>query len=85
MIARASAWPGAASVAANRGRYNLDTQKVTVDGPVAVDGPDGYRLATSDVTVDLKQRSWPAAAGVGRMRLGQFQAGRMRPIWRSAP
>jgi lipopolysaccharide export system protein LptC len=44
-----------------------------------VTGPDGYRLATSDVTVDLKQRSVLEAVQVrGEMRLGQFSAGRLR-------
>ena len=37
-------------IAANQGRYNLDTQKVAVNGPVRVLGPDGYRLETRDVT-----------------------------------
>ena len=53
------------SSAQNKGRYNLDTQKILIDGPVRVTGGDGYRLATCDVTVDLKQRQMQSA-GPGR-------------------
>ena len=70
---------GPLMIAANQGRYNLDTQKVAIDGPVRVAGPDGYRLATSDVTVDLKQRQLASAGPVsGHMRLGQFKAGQLK-------
>jgi lipopolysaccharide export system protein LptC len=65
-------------VAANQGRYNLDTLKVNIDGPVKVVGGDGYRLATRDVTVDLKHRQLASEGPVsGAMRLGQFQAGQL--------
>jgi lipopolysaccharide export system protein LptC len=49
-----------------------------IDGPVNVRGGDGYKLATRDVTVDLKQRQLTSAGAVaGAMRLGQFQAGQL--------
>jgi lipopolysaccharide export system protein LptC len=64
---------------ANLARYNLDEQQVRVVGPLRVTGPDGYRLDTSDVTVDLKERSVTGSGGVsGEMRLGRFSAGRLR-------
>jgi lipopolysaccharide export system protein LptC len=70
---------GPVLLAANQGRYNLDTKKVAIDGPVKVAGANGYRLATSDVTVDLNQRQMQSAGPVaGEMRLGQFQAGHLR-------
>ena len=79
MLARLNLAQGPLLVAANQGRYNLDTQKVNVDGPVKVVGGDGYRLATSDVTVDLKHRQLASAGPVsGAMRLGQFQAGQLK-------
>ena len=69
---------GPLMIAANQGRYDLDTQKVAVSGPVRVAGPDGYRLETRDVMVDLKQRKLASAGPVaGQMRLGQFQAGQL--------
>src|SRR5256885_7899586 len=78
MFARLSLDRGPLMIAANQGRYNLDTQKVAIDGPVRVAGPDGYSLATRDVTVDLKQRQLASAGPVaGHMRLGQFQAGQL--------
>jgi len=79
MFARLNLQQGPLLVAANQGRYNLDTQKVNVDGPVKVVGGDGYRLATRDVTVDLKHRHLASDGPVaGSMRLGEFQAGQLQ-------
>ena len=79
MLARFGLSQGPVTVAANQGRYNLDEQKVTVQGPVRVNGPEGEHLVTRDVTVDLKQNVMTSQGGVaGRMELGQFQAGRLR-------
>ena len=78
MFARLNMQQGPLLVAANQGRYNLDTQTVNVDGPVKVVGGDGYRLATRDVTVDLKHKQLASDGPVsGAMRLGQFQAGQL--------
>ncbi|MFP5329908.1 MAG: LPS export ABC transporter periplasmic protein LptC [Alphaproteobacteria bacterium] len=79
MMARLMLPQGPASIVANFARYNLDEQMVQVVGPVRVTGPEGYRLDTSDVTVDLKQRTVTGSGGVrGQMRLGRFEAGRLR-------
>ncbi|HET8749728.1 MAG TPA: LPS export ABC transporter periplasmic protein LptC [Sphingomicrobium sp.] len=78
MFARLNLPRGPLLIAANQARYNLDTKKVAIDGPVKVAGPDGYRLATQDVSVDLNQRDLASAGPVsGRMRLGSFQAGQL--------
>ncbi len=70
---------GPLRIAAGRGQYNIDTQRVAIMGPVQVAGPDGYRLATRDVVVDLKQKRLASAGRVtGEMRLGSFEAGRLR-------
>ena len=70
---------GPVMIGADKGRYNLDTQRVAIDGPVRVNSGDGYRLATRDVTVDLKQRRVQSSGPVsGEMRLGQFQAGQLK-------
>lgn len=78
MMARLGLAQGPLVMAANRGRYDLDTQQVSVLGPVRVVGADGYRLETRDVTVDLKARTvrshGPAS---GAMRLGRFEAGNL--------
>jgi lipopolysaccharide export system protein LptC len=79
MLARFGLGQGPVTVAANQGRYNLDQQKVSVAGPVRVAGPEGERLVTSDVSVDLKNHIMTSDGGVsGRMELGQFEAGRLR-------
>ena len=78
MSARLNLERGPLVIGANQGRYNLDLQKLMIEGPVKVAGADGYRLATRDVTVDLKQRQLASAGPVaGAMRLGQFQAGQL--------
>jgi lipopolysaccharide export system protein LptC len=79
IFARLSQPQGPTLIAADKGRYNLDLQKVAIDGPVNLSGADGFRLNTRDVTVDLKQRQLASAGPAsGAMRLGQFSAGRIR-------
>ena len=79
MFARLSLAHGPLLIAANQGRYNVDNQRIMIDGAVKVAGADGYRLATRDVTVDLKQRQLASGGPVaGAMRLGQFQAGQLK-------
>ena len=66
-------------IAANQGRYNLDTQQVAIAGPVKVAGADGFKLDTRDVNVDLKQRQLASQGPAsGAMRLGEFRANRIR-------
>jgi len=79
MFAQLQQAQGPVSIGANKGRYNLDTQRVAIDGPVRVTGADGYRLATRDVLVDLKQRKLQSSGPVsGELRLGHFQAGQLK-------
>ena len=78
MMARLGLEQGPVVIAANRGRYDLDTHLVDVIGPVQVRGPEGYRLETRDVTVDLKERTMRSRGPAsGTMRLGQFRAGNL--------
>jgi len=79
MFAQLALANGPLMILANQGRYDLDSQKVDVTGPVRVVGPDGYRLETRDVRVDLKSRQLASSGPVaGQMRLGQFQAGNLQ-------
>ena len=79
MQARLDLARGPLSIAALRGQYDLEQEKVRVNGPIRVVGPDGYRLATRDVTVDFDNRTMQSSGPVnGRMPLGQFQAGSLR-------
>jgi lipopolysaccharide export system protein LptC len=76
MRARLELARGPLNIAALKGRYDLENEMVQVDGPIRVLGPDGYRLATRDVTVDLDKRTMHSKGQVsGTMPLGQFQAG----------
>jgi len=79
MAARLSLPQGPVTILANFARYNLDTHTVKVVGPIRVTGPDGYRLNTSDVAIDLKRRQVTGSGGVqGETRLGPFSASRLR-------
>ncbi len=79
MLARLQLPQGPVSLVANVARYNLDRHLLDVVGPIRVTGPEGYRLSTRDVKVDLNRREVTGSGGVqGEMKLGQFSAGRLR-------
>lgn len=70
---------GPAEVRAPGGRYDLDTQKLDVDGPIRFRAADGYRLDTSGATVDLRTRQMQSGEGVtGTVPQGRFSGNRMR-------
>ena len=78
MMARLALSQGPLTILANLARYDLDNQKIAISGPVRVMGPDGYRIETRDVMVDLKERRLASSGPVsGAMRLGQFRAASM--------
>ncbi len=79
MRAQLNLGKGPLSIAALRGRYDLEQERVLVDGPVRIVGSGGYQLTTRDVTVDLDKRSLSSDGPVsGSMELGQFQAGQLK-------
>ena len=70
---------GPATVKAPSGRYDMDTEQVKVDGPIAVRGPNNYALDTQDAVVDLKTRQLQSTGAVtGTVRQGTFSANSMR-------
>jgi len=70
---------GPAVVQALRGFYDLDGETVRVVGPVLFQTADGYRLRTSDVAVNLHDRTMTGSGRVeGEMPLGRFSADRMK-------
>jgi lipopolysaccharide export system protein LptC len=78
MMARLGLESGPATIRADQGRYNLETETVTVTGPVLFTAADGYRIQTRDVAVDLDTRTMESDGGVeGRLPLGRFSANRM--------
>ncbi|MGN6155210.1 MAG: LPS export ABC transporter periplasmic protein LptC [Sphingomicrobium sp.] len=79
MMARLGLADGPVTILANLAHYNIDEQMVRVVGPIRVSGPQGYRLNTSNVVVNLKQRQVTGSGQVqGQMKLGQFTAGRLQ-------
>jgi lipopolysaccharide export system protein LptC len=78
MMARLGLAQGPLVIAANHGRYDLDTHLIDIVGPVRVVGPEGYRLETRDVRVDLKDRTMVSQGPAsGELRLGRFEAGHL--------
>jgi lipopolysaccharide export system protein LptC len=78
MSARIQLEDGPATITADKARYNMDTQKVDVLGPILFTAADGYRLETRDVALDLNKHVAVSGGGVeGQMRLGRFTAGGM--------
>jgi len=65
----------ASVVAAQRGLYNMDSEQVSIVGPLQFQSADGYRLTTRDVIIDLKSRDLHSVRRVdGRMPVGTFGA-----------
>ena len=66
---------GPAVLAARQGRYDIDKEKVMIQGPVEFQSAGGYRLTTRDVDVDLKTRRMVSHGSVdGRLPIGTFSA-----------
>ncbi len=69
---------GPATIRAEKGRYDMEAEKVDVIGPILFTAADGYRLQTRDVAVDLNARRMQSRGRVeGQMPLGRFSANRM--------
>ena len=69
---------GPARIKADRGRYDMDTEQVAIDGPITVTSANGYRLGTRDATVDLKSRTLASGGAVsGTTPLGTFSGNRL--------
>lgn len=66
---------GGALVTAQKGAYDLNKEKVTVDGPIRFESENGYRLITRDVDIQLASRTLRSRGPVeGRMPTGTFSA-----------
>jgi len=78
LFARFGLTNGPVVLAANKGRYDIDNHRIDIVGPIAVVGPDNFRIRTSDVAVDMKSRHLESRGPVqGSMRLGTFEAGHL--------
>ncbi|AOH83060.1 LPS export ABC transporter periplasmic protein LptC [Sphingomonas panacis] len=75
LAARLQLSDGPARIVAPQGRYDMDNQRVTLVGPVNVVAADGYRLDTTDSTIDLKTRQMQSGGAVtGTVPQGDFSA-----------
>lgn len=69
---------GPASLRAERGQYDINSQKVAVEGPLKFRTSDGYVLNTNDATVDLKSRQMESGGAVtGNTPSGAFSADKL--------
>jgi lipopolysaccharide export system protein LptC len=72
---------GLATIRANRGRYDMNTQNIAIDGPVHFDTADGYHIATRDVLFKMDGRTLDSRGAVdGTMPLGHFSADKMHAL-----
>lgn len=69
---------GPAQLTTADGSYDFDAEQVSSRGPVLFTAADGYRMSTSNVTVDLKSRLAKGTGGVsGAIPAGTFSADRI--------
>ena len=69
---------GPARITAERGQYDMTTDRVAVQGPINVTAEDGYRMGTRDATIDLKTRTLESGSAVsGQTPLGSFSGNRL--------
>lgn len=68
---------GPARIDAAQGRYDMESEKVAIDGKVLFRSADGYHIETRDVGIDLKTRQVASQGRVdGRMNIGTFAGDR---------
>ena len=68
---------GPAQIDAGHGRYDMNSEKVAIDGKVLFRGADGYNIETRDVGIDLKTRKVASQGRVdGKMNVGTFSGDR---------
>jgi lipopolysaccharide export system protein LptC len=69
---------GPAQITANHGRYDLNAEKVAIDGPIKFTAANGYVLDTHDATVDLKSQKLASGGAVtGKTPLGTFSGNQL--------
>ena len=75
LTARMQLSEGPAVLLAPAGRYDIEDQRVAVDGVVRFATADGYRMAVRNVAIDLPGRTVTGAGGVqGAIPAGTFSA-----------
>ena len=78
LAARVALADGPAVIDAPRGRYDMDSERMAIDGPVLFRDASGYRVATRDVAIDLKSRRFASRTAVtGSTPMGSFSGDRI--------
>ena len=78
LTARITLDDGPGRLVAQRGRYDMDSQRVAIDGPVDFTAADGDRMTTRDVLVDLDtKRMESRGPAEGRTTMGTFSGDRV--------
>lgn len=64
---------------ARQGSYNIDSEQVSIVGPVQFSSANGYRMVTRDVDIDLPERRMVSRGAVtGRLPAGTFRADQLK-------
>lgn len=70
---------GTSTLVAPQARYNLNSEKLDVNGPLTYSSTDGYKLSTSNVGADLNTRQLSSNSPVtGELPVGRFSAGNIK-------
>ena len=78
LAARIRLADGPAELTAKGGTYDYDRELVDVAGPVQFTAADGYRMTTSHVSINLRDRQVIGSGGVtGSIPAGTFSANRI--------
>lgn len=78
LAARLDTPSGPATIKAPTARYDMDAERLQIDGAMTFASADGYRLSASNVAADLKTRKLTSRSPVsGQMPIGNFSAGNM--------
>ena len=79
VIARILLSEGPARIAAEGGAYDIEEERLDVQGPVMVRAADGYNLTARGVSVDLREQVLVGSEGVsGAVPAGTFSADSLR-------
>ncbi len=79
IAATLNATDGPVHATAQAGRYDMEHDRITAEGPVNIDSADGSLIRTRDVSLDMASRVVTGDQGVsGKLRLGTFRAERLR-------
>jgi lipopolysaccharide export system protein LptC len=69
---------GPATIRAREGRYDMESDRLAIDGGIAVRAAGGYALDTRDAVVDLRARKLRSGGAVtGSTQQGRFSGNRL--------